>query len=500
MVERRLRLNGTTGFIIRRNYGDLYENIIVKYQQEEPWMDQYYHKGEKEYRFDNGSRIAFKYADTTDEVRQLSRGPEAMDIFVDQAEQFSEQELLWLKTPNRWPSARKNQCKYVLFFNPGGSGTEYLRRIFHLKRYREDQGEFPTNYAFLQAYGWDNYEWFRDQVGIGEREFYGLTDQERFQLFIKETSYGRDLNALPPSLRVGELLGSFENFSGQYFAGVWGDHCVLPKSQAEQIIKPWWTKWMAQDWGFGDHDAHGWYASGKLSPSEWMQHFGGHVDHPMNVVIKYREYIVNQRAEADLAMDIIERTPEAERRAIQRFYLSIDAFGRRAKQPQFGANSIGEQFTNIMRRHGLPSPEPADQRRIDGWRFMYNGFRQASLRGQRITEEQSKQGYAYFVSADCPTTMECVPLGVRDEEDREDMLRVDGALWEDVLDCDRYGLLSMLGAKPQAPRDVRAKELYNSIQGETMQDTATSRAIAMQRFTQQEAQKRNIGRPRWRSE
>ena len=501
MLARRLKHRDTPGFIIRKNFPDIYENYIIKYQQEQPWMSDCFNAQHNEYTFSNGSRIAYKYADTFKDVERISRGPEAVDLLIDQAEQFSEEELIMLMTPNRWPGSEPGFCKSWLFFNPGGPGTEYLRRIFHLKRYKGE--EKPGDYHFIQAYGWDNYEWFRGQVDMGPRAFYSLPSEDRFQLFITKTDYGKKLNALPASLRVGELLGSFDSFSGQYFAGVWDEQvCTITPEMAMEIIQPWWTRWMSQDWGFGDHACHLWHASGKLSPSDWNKYFGGtepnqKTSWPMQVVITYREYVINQRAEKDLAMDIIERTPEKERRQISRFYLSVDAFGRKAKQ--VGANSVGEQFADVMRRHGLPTPEPADQRRVDGARFFYNCLRQSNLRGQEVTEERAKEGPSLFISNECVNLQESIPLAQRDEDDREDIMRVEGALWEDCVDSARYGYLSYLAPKSKAPRDVRAKELYNSIQGATPSETMTDRAIAMKRFNERENMQQRVGRPSWRS-
>jgi phage terminase large subunit len=473
MMARRLRWPNTTGFIIRRNFPDLYENHIVKFQEEYPDLAGGYEAGHKQYRLPNGSRIAFRYADTETEIRQLSRGPEAMDVFVDQAEQFSEQELLWLHTPNRWPGAGPGVCKTVLFFNPGGPGTEFLRRVFWLRQFQDT--ERPSNYNFTQAYGWDNWQWFRTQVEMSEREFYLLSDAERFHLFITETSYGRELNSLPASMRVGELMGSFSSFSGQYFQGVWDEEkCVLPRAKVAEIIQPWWRRWMAQDWGFGDHDAHIWFAVGKLSPSEWERHFGGRCDWPMDIVIAYREQVIHQRAEADLALDIVNATPVEERKYISRFFLSQDAFGQKARQQ--GAHSVGEAFQKILERYDLPGPEPADQERVTGWRFMFQCLRQACLAGMTFDAERAKQGPAFFVSAECPQIISCIPLATRDPKDPEDVIRVAGAIWEDVTDAIRYGLKSMLDPKSKAPRDVRQLEEYNRF------EDPTARALAMRRF------------------
>jgi hypothetical protein len=294
------------------------------------------------------------------------------------------------------------------------------------------------------------------------------------------------------------LLGNFDSFEGQYFAGAWDEQkCVLEPRKVESLIQPWWTRWMAQDWGFGDHAAHYWFASGKLSPSQWMAHFGGHTEWPMDVVIAYREHVIQNRAEADLATDIAAMTPQHERGQVRRFFLSQDAFGQRAKQ--MGGHTVGEQFQKILTRYGLPGPETADQNRVMGWRFMYACMRQANLAGANVSEERAKQGPAFFVSAECPQAISNIPMAVRAEDDVDDVERVAGALWEDVTDGIRYGLHTMLNPKSKAPRDVRAQELYHSIVAEDPADQMTARALAMAKFKQGETAQRTVSRsPRWR--
>lgn len=498
MLTRRMKYPGTIGSIIRKNFPDLYKNYIIKYAAEFPWMVDFYDKTNKEYRLPNGSSIAYTYADTLDDVYKISRGPESADIFVDQAEQFTEEELVMLMTPNRMPGAEPGFCKSVLFFNPGGPGTEYLRRVFHLRRYRDT--EKSETYEFIQAYGWDNYEWFRGQVDLTPKVFYSLPSEERFQLFITKTDYGKELNGLPPALRIGELLGSFEHFSDQYFAGVWDDQvCCLTPQQVDAIVQPWWVRWMAQDWGFHDHTAHGWFASGKLSPEAAAQHLGCTTEWPIDIVVLYRELVVNQRAEADLAMDIVAATPPMERRRIERFYLSVDAMGQKARQ--FGANSLGEQFQKTMERYGMPSPTPADQRRIDGWRFMYNCLRQAHMRGRAVTEQETRQGPIFLVSTACANVIEGIPLAIRDRDDkREDVLKVAGALWEDVTDLCRYGLISELDGRQEAPREVRREQIYKAyeLQQEGNRTSERLTALAMQLRTFDERERKRGQRVRRR--
>ena len=493
---------GITITIVRRVFDDLKKNHIDPLLRLRPELQRFYRSGDKEIRIEaNGirSRIIFAYAETADDVkRKFLGGYESAIIIVDEAQQFSEEELQWISTAARWTDASgipEGLCKTLLLFNPGGRGSVYLRRVFWVKQYHGE--EKPWNFAFIHIFGWDNYEWFRGQVEIDEADFYRLDSDTRFRMFIADTSEGRKYNAFPPAIREGYLLGNFDRFEGQYFAGVWDEEiCVLPKSIVDRIIQPWWQRWMAQDWAFAEHAAHGWFASGKLSPSQWVQYFGGECDQTMDVVILYREHVISNRAEADLAMDIVSMTPQEERKHVSRFFLSQDAFGQRPRQA--GAHSVGEQFQRIMSRGGLPSPEPADQERVIGWRWAYNCLRQANLRGTNVSNERAKQGPAFFISAECPQAIACMPLAIRAEDEPDDVERVAGALWEDLCDMVRYGLKFLCPGKTKAPLAVRAAEVYNSVEGDGA-EAMTRRAMAIRQFIEKENTVTRVSRgPRWR--
>ena len=449
--------------LVRRVAADLRDNHIEPMFRQHPELRAHWRATDHDLILPNRARILFRSAETADDVqKRFLGGFESAIIIVDEAQQFTQKELQWIQTAARWTSEAgipEGLCKALFLFNPGGPGSAYIRRIFWLKQY--EGKEQPKSFAFIHMFGWDNYEWFRGQVELTEKEFYRLDSETRFEMFISQTSEGRKYDAFPMSIRAGYLLGSFDHFEGQYFAGAWDERlCVVDRAAVERIVKPWWTRWMAQDWGFGDHDCHIWLATGKLSPSEWVEHFGGHTDSAIDICVIYREQVISDRAEADLAMDIVNKTPQHERRTIQRFFLSQDAFGQRSRQ--FGANTVGQQFTEILTRHGLPAPEPADQDRVNGWRFMYNCFRQANLRGTNFDEERASQGPACFVSTECPNVIESIPMAVRDDRKPEDVMRVEGALWEDVTDAVRYGLKSIQDVQWEAPYEVRRKQVYDT--------------------------------------
>lgn len=487
MLARRVQHPGTTGVIIRRVFEDIKNNHIDPFFAAYPELRPYYRISDHELTLPGcGSRIKFMYAESSEEVIRKFTGIEFYDMFVDQAEQFKESDLRVMKTRNRWPNTQVGECKTGLFFNPGGPGAEYLRRVFYLNQYKE--GERRSDYAFIHAFGWDNYYWVKPAGLISEQDYYyKLTDAERFQMFIEDSQYGRELNSLPPSLRAGHLLGSFVAFEGQYFAGVWDESkCILGISDAESLIQPWWTRWCSTDWGFAHHSCHLWFATGLIKPSVAEQYLGCITEYPIKVVVVYRELAVRETAEEDLAQQIVDLTGDEH---IEATYLSPDAFAKKGS-----ANTVAEQLISVFQRNDYPLPEPADNDRVGGWRLLYGGLRQTcSMRGEVITREQAEAGAMLLISSNCPQVISAIPIAIRDPKAMEDVLKVNSndSATDDVLDCLRYGYKSYLAPRKKAPQAVRALETWAAAA-----PNPTSRAMAMKKF--EEAEKRASGNMRLR--
>ncbi|MBA3913927.1 MAG: hypothetical protein H0X25_08780, partial [Acidobacteriales bacterium] len=116
MLIRRLSNPGTWGMIFRRVYDDVKRNHIDKFFEEYPGLRPYYRSSDHEVIIptsvpDKPSKIVFGCAETEEELKRKFHGPEYMDIFADQAEQLSENEMRILKTACRWPGVSDNQCK-----------------------------------------------------------------------------------------------------------------------------------------------------------------------------------------------------------------------------------------------------------------------------------------------------------------------------------------------------------------------------------------------------
>lgn len=506
---------GITVFIIRRNWGDLEENHLEKLKLERPELTQYYSSSRQSYEFPRdlgGSRIAFKYGDTLDDIRRVGRGPEAYLMIIDQAEQFGEVELAELNTPNRWPAAEPGAAKTLYLFNPGGAGTDYLRRVFFLRQFKGT--ERPCDFAFVQAYGWDNYEWFRNETEYGFEEFYRLPgeippcphgvydqawlatvpDNHRFKIFVTRTSEGRKMWAKPESIRMGDLFGRFDAFAGQYFAGVWDERlCVLTAAKVDKLAQYWWTVWMGGDWGFGHFAAVYWACTGKISPKVAWEQLQIDTDWPIDIVIIYRELVAQRMAEPDLARKIVEMTPEPERGELRKFVMGSDVFITDRKSP----HTIAELIDAVTVPAGLPRIFPAQDKsgsRVINARIMYEMLRRTtSMRSDNPPREQPDEKTAplVFFSAECPQVIASIPLLLSDAEDgKPDDVKKLETLADDCFDGAKYTLAEYLTVKDQAPREVRRHERFeqSGTKAETVEERNTSRYIAMLKFDEDEMQ------------
>lgn len=473
--------------IFRVGWSELVENHIDKIVADFPEMERYWVAGKKRFSLPNGSRIAFRFGQSIKEVRAKTRGQEYQYIFIDQAEECTQAMLTQLRTPNRRTGVSELACKIVYFFNPGGPGTEYLRRIFWLKKY--EKHENGARYTFIQAYGWDNFQWFRALPEIHEDEdyFYSLDEQKRLELFITRTDYGLKLMELPESMRMGELWGRFDVFAGQYFAGVWDENkIVLDEETVFALVQPWWTRWMALDWGYRHHSVNLWVASGKVSPKDLKQKLGITAKYPLDVVVYYREYVANMTGEVEFAQGIVARTPTEERKYISRHFCDNFIFG----EVRHVENTISELIEPELRAGGLPYPESADKDRVGGWRQLYDGMRRTCMwRSDKRTSEPNN-GPLMFISADCPELILAIPVLEADPDNLEDVLKLETKT-DDVGDTWRYGWKSALDPK-RPPVQVRAELAVEDV------TDPTHKAMIMRKFEYAEQQKGYIRNKRRR--
>lgn len=466
MLTRRLSHPGTVGAIVLRNNDQIMRYHVDPMLKTWPILRDYYQSTNKKLVLPLGrgtpSEIIFTYAESLDDVIRRFRSANFFDVFVDQSEQFTQNELFEIKQAVRWPGVPTGTCKLLLAFNLGGVGIDFLRRIFHLKTYGDN--ERPEDYAHVHVGPYDNIEWCRtalDEDGYlrehdpdnprcecQECVFYGWSQDERMRYTAERSDYGRALVSQNPALVKRDWLGSWDSLEGSFFSHAYDrDSTVLSAEQVSKLIRPWWEKWLSQDWGRGHFCVTYWHARGEISPKDAEKILGWNIPRTLKVVVTYREYVaggaaeedgkVRELSEQDIARKIVELTPEDERKKMASFFLSPDAFAKRTSH-----NTIAQDQGAILAKAGLPYPRRADDDRVGGWALMSNMLLEAKRKG--ATWEN-----VLLISAECAELIGALPLAMRDPKNLDDVLKTT-KLSDDVIDACRYGLKSMLspGQKP----------------------------------------------------
>jgi hypothetical protein len=476
ILDRRLALPGTIGAIVMRNYEQVKKYHIDQMQRDFPILEKWYHATDHKLviPMPSGppSEIHFRHAETLADVERIFRSGNYYDVAVDQAEQFSQAELREMKQAVRWKGTLPGSCKFILGFNMGGAGIGFLDNIFHLGKFGPN--ERASDFAFVHFFPWDNVEWVRgalEQDGLTEADYYHVFTEEQRQWYCANKSdYGRNLVSQDTPLRNRDWLGSWEALEGAYFGRVFSrESTVITPEQVATLIKPWWKKWISQDWGKGHYCATQWHARGEVAPDEANRVLGWEVSKAIKLTITCREYMAGGAAEKDeggerelseqdIARQIVARSPADERDAIRAFFLSPDAFEmsvRRANQ-----SKISELMGQVLKAGGLPYPTKAGNARIDGWVLMFNVLLETMRHGQNGED-------CWLISENCPELIRAIPLLMRDPKNLDDVLKTDKTeadITMDAADCGRYGLKSMLSPgkkpKPQAIHDAIMAAMY----------------------------------------
>jgi len=432
MLLRRLKYPGTTGLILRRTHPELYKSHIIKLFEEFPQTRNWYNEQRKEVTFPNGSRLFFGSAEHAGDMNAFYSS-EFADIMPDESQEFSQGELESLMGSNRCTSNSDITPKMIYTFMPGISetglppkGLPYLKRVLVDGDLRGE--ETRKNWAFIQAFSWDNIEWARkelEQDGVSEEEFYSWSADVRRDYFITRTDYGSTLASITDKdLRDAWLYGKWDVFKGQYYPNFSQEKHVIDLKKAD--LKPWYTRWISGDWGYDHPGVIHWHA---------LDEFGN--------VTTYRELWGREIGEEDLGRRIGEMSAGEK---IDAFYYSWDAFGTVSKKTK---KSLTTMIGDGMPAH-MPRPVPADKTpgsRISGWRLWHQLMNAQMWRVVGPSADYSG----------CPKLIETIPTLIRDPENTEDVLKVDWSenyIGDDCADSVRMGLQNMLSAS-MVPKSVQ---------------------------------------------
>lgn len=460
---------GMVGCIVMRNYDQVRKYHVEPLLRDFPVLEEFYRKSDSKLRLPVGnthSECDFSYAESLEDVKRRFRSANYRYIIVDQAEQFTWDEISEIGLANR--SRGSIKTKLILLFNMGGIGIQDLRNRFGPEK-KFNENEDPNDYAFLHVFPWDNIEWSRSELerdGLTEDDYYSWSDRQRFDYFTTRSQYGRKLNSLDDATRTRDLLGDWNSLEGAYFGRVFDYRATMASAEvAEGVIRPWDQRWLSTDWGKTHFCSTHWHGKTLMTPKEIKASLGWDVPRALHVISTYRRMIVNEQTSTQVGKALIDKTPQNERERLKRYFFSPEQFGERDSE-----NTVPILIGNELRPFGMPSPEVADNSRKPGWQLMYALLNNTRIWADpnRTAEMEAEAGdTVWIISSECPEALETIPVLMRNVKDLDDVIKTDkgmAVLAMDVADDLRYGLQSMLGSGRKPDKVIHGEKQLERIQ------------------------------------
>jgi len=377
--------------IIRRTYPELKMNHIDCLIGELSGIARY-RAADREFRFQNGSRIFLRAARCDSDLTKF-QGAEYDVVFIDEATQFSEEAFRKISATVRGVNSYPKRV--YLTCNPGGVGHSWVKRLFIDRRFRPDEN--PEDYCFIKSLVTDNPA-----------------------LMASDPEYASRLAALPPKLRRAWLEGDWDIFEGQFFE----EFRDVPEHYGDRlfthVIDPFevprdWKIYRSYDFGYGK----------PFDVSWWALDYDG------------RAYLILQLYGASSPNVGLKWTPDRQFEEIarieseHRWLRGKTIFG--VADPSIWDASRGEAIIDTAERRFI-SFEPGDNKRIPGWMQCH----------YRLRFDGDGRPMVYFFNT-CRDAIRTLPTLVYSRTSPED-LDTDGE--DHFADSFRYFCMS----RPIAPR------------------------------------------------
>jgi hypothetical protein len=403
---------GIKVYLFRKHFEELIQNHVdatAGFREVlAPWID----KGavkilETEIRFINGSKIYLCHCSHNKHLDKYL-GPEMHLLLIDQAEQFPERWLRYLRHRVRMSIEQKERVpehlrgiypRIIYSFNPGGISHSYFRKQFVKSRgplecWKTPDSEGGFTRQFIPAY-------LADNPSLDEAEYRGA------------------LMGLNDEQLVRALLeGDFDALVGNYFPEYEEARHVVPDFSPPSH----WFKFRTFDWGSAEPFACYWWAVSDGEP--FTDGKGVNRWFPRGALVAYREWYgchPNKSAEGlrlrneDVARGIIARTHE------QTSGLTItDSLPFQDR----GMSRSGRKYTiaDVFFEEGCPLTQ-GNTARIHGW---------SQLRDRLIGEEGLP---LIFFTESCVYARDYLPALERNDKNPEDA--VDKGEATHAADCIR---------------------------------------------------------------
>lgn len=313
----------------------------------------------------------------------------------------------------RWPGVERP--KFAAGTNPGGIGHAWVKKYWITR-------EYPAEFKGLDARTGKNYDI--------TTQFARVTAKASDNPHIAAGYHTRNLT-LPPDMARKVAHGDWDVYTGQYFPHFDPKIHVIPKAAADALIQRWHVRSLSGDWGYFHPHCFHWHAKDETGR-----------------IITYRELWDREVGETEVARRITEAN-HGER--LSGFAFSWDA-GRLSPRSEKGQPKAITQMISDALGPGIPKPHPCDS--SPGTRVI-----RSRLMSQMLETE------TWLISDACPKLIEALPTMIRDEDDPEEMLKMDyseGSIGDDPIDCAGMGL-QWLTRDSVKPRDIRMQEQLQKV-------------------------------------
>lgn len=436
------------------------------------------------------STCVFDYGDSEEIIERRFRSGNYDFVFVDQAELFSEEEIKELRKTIR--STKGHKAKLILSFNMRGSGMKWLRKWFN-----SPDMPNPKDYKAIRINPWDNVFWSLDALikdGFTMKDYFRWPDLQRKEYAALNGQYTKQL-ALDDNdaIRAADWDGSWDSIEGSYFDNVFDLATVrISRDQVFKLSKDWSSHWISQDWGRSHYTVNYWFFKTTLGPSEVNKILGWNIKHNINVIVTYRESILNNLESNEIAQRIVENTPINERKKIKAFYLGQDAY-----KIVDSKNTIELKQSEVMRKNGMVGATRADWERVAGWTLMAQLLKATKGKGfiRNAGNDLSQVNDVWLISSECPQLLQSIPNLMRDKKNLEDVSKTDKTKTDidmDTADACRYGLKSMLAAKKKT-----AEQAYNEVFQAASPQQQT--LMTFRKFKEDQLNTAKVNRPSWKN-
>ena len=387
---------GSVTAIIRRAGPDLKKTQIDPFRSEMPKGIGEYNSRDSEWTWSNGSKTQFLSCfEDLDYLRFKSY--EWAALFIDEATEFSEEALTFMRSRVRWSNQPAWYPIIVCATNPGGVGHVYLKGNF------VDPGILNNNQPFWGP----EIELPNGQKVRSRRAFLQAKLSDNPSLTY-EQAMASMMAISDPELRRAIAEGEWELNMGQFFSSFRRNiHTVEPFAIPKE-----WPHWRSIDWGYSAPAACLWYARDIETMRTYV----------------YREWVQAQVVTQKQALTIRNLSQGD---PLIRLNLADPSMWRKTK-------GVGTSEAEEYAAAGVPLTR-ANNNRKQGWNRIHRALDVQHGFGPGLSSRNPE----LQIFNTCPVLINAlgnVQRSTKDYEDIREPTNADDPVRDDVLDSLRYGL------------------------------------------------------------